>query len=411
MNTTLTTPESLLTQLSTDQAGYGDQYTDRLFEESTLAELAEAVDSIYGSHTIIGAQEIIEFRELTADIIKPDSPPRLMVTIGGCVGKMAVNEHLSNINNFSQIVNRAHTKISKKLGIKALEPIQIYRGLNFEKPRTKLKRKVKNKENDATIYEYCGPAINNAKPEPSERLPRPANLAGAHALTSKVIKQARSNQATHGIYFAREALVIPRLEAETRSDKTTDYNCSTEILWLGNRTRYEGSPQEEYLSTVENHIQVKIDATTTSEEIKRIANKLNPKNEPGKLGFILRLGVEKLSTLPEILGAVKEHAPGSLIITDPMHGNTYTDEQTGQKTRSLEDIKTEILAVFAECQLLELRVHGIHLEAINTNDKLECVDSRLYTPTHVSEVDPQLNIKQLEKILNLFFNLGYRQQW
>ena len=56
-------------------------------------------------------------------------------------------------------------------------------------------------------------------------------------------------------YTSHEALLLPYEQALTRRDSLTGdwYDCSAHMLWIGDRTRFEGSAHVEFLRGVGNH--------------------------------------------------------------------------------------------------------------------------------------------------------------
>jgi len=95
----------------------------------------------------------------------------------------------------------------------------------------------------------------------------------------------------------------------TRIDTTTGdwYDTSANMLWIGDRTRQPDGAHVEFVRGSCNPIGVKIGPGYVIDDIKRIAEKLNPDNEPGRLTMITRLGAEKiLSLLPTLLREMKK---------------------------------------------------------------------------------------------------------
>src|SRR3546814_4300815 len=60
-------------------------------------------------------------------------------------------------------------------------------------------------------------------------------------------------------YTSHEALLLPYEEALTRQDSLTGqwYDTSAHMLWIGDRTRFEGSAHVEYLRGIGNPIGMK----------------------------------------------------------------------------------------------------------------------------------------------------------
>lgn len=393
----------------TPPSSYGELYAGKLFSH-VPDELDEAIAEISNMEAPISLKEQEGLLEKTAKLVQPESEG-YMFTVGECVGQLAVEETVEMVVAHHLVVNDAtttHAEIDKTRSKKILDQsIIVHRATNYEKPRSKPRERV----NGIKVPSFMGPAINSE----DERTPQPNKLALATQTTAQILTKSRSRiRQIEGpfsdVYFAREGLVTPRLTAEMRGHEGTRYNGFSHVVWLGNRTRGEGNPQEEELAKLEStHIQIKIDQHTDAEEIDRLHKKFNPDNIDGKIGFILRVGVANLDKIQDIIEAIQKYSYGSLIISDPMHNNTYTDEETGQKTRCLEDIEMEMNAVIDACNRASsarperpIRCHGIHLEAGSLVNDTECVDDKMSHPTKVPELDPLLNMTQLTELLSKF---------
>ncbi len=207
------------------------------------------------------------------------------------------------------------------------------------------------------------------------------------------------NQTT--IYTSHEALLLEYEEAMARIDTTTGdwYDTSANMLWIGDRTRQTDGAHVEFLRGVRNPLGVKIGPGYVLDDIKRLAEKLNPKNEPGRLSLITRFGAKKIAALlPPLLHEM--HCEGFRIvwICDPMHGNTHGGPD-GRKTRRYEDIFMEIRQFWEVHRAEGTHVGGVHLEL--TGDAVtECTGgSRQLTEgdlqaNYQTTCDPRLNAEQ-----------------
>jgi 3-deoxy-7-phosphoheptulonate synthase len=126
---------------------------------------------------------------------------------------------------------------------------------------------------------------------------------------------------------------------------------------------------------------------------------LNPKREPGRLTFIHRFGVDKIGTgLPRLIRAVRDKDYPVLWICDPMHGNTRV-ASNGLKTRSFDEIESELSQAFDIHHSLGVPLGGVHIELTGEN-VTECTggvrrlsEADLAT-AYETEVDPRLNYEQ-----------------
>jgi 3-deoxy-7-phosphoheptulonate synthase len=128
-------------------------------------------------------------------------------------------------------------------------------------------------------------------------------------------------------------------------------------------------------------------------------DKLNPDRTPGRLTFIHRFGAKKIGAeLPKLIDLVRAEGGNILWICDPMHGNTTTTS-SGVKTRSFEDIRSEVEQAFDIHEAAGQKLGGAHVELTGEN-VTECVggargqsESDL-ARAYESEVDPRLNYEQ-----------------
>jgi len=207
------------------------------------------------------------------------------------------------------------------------------------------------------------------------------------------------NQAS--FYTSHEALLLGYEEALTRRDSTTGlwYDCSAHMLWIGDRTRQLDGAHVEFLRGVHNPVGMKVGPNHDIDEIKKIVERLNPANEPGRLTLITRFGADKIEKyLPKLVRDIKTAGFNVVWSCDPMHGNTYTAE-TKHKTRNFNDILQEIQCFF-EIHWAEGTVPGgIHFELTGDN-VTECtgggrnlVDQNL-PENYLTNCDPRLNAEQ-----------------
>lgn len=175
-------------------------------------------------------------------------------------------------------------------------------------------------------------------------------------------------------FTAHECLLLPYEQALTRMDSTTGrwYDCSAHMLWVGERTRQLDGAHLEFCRGVNNPLGVKISDKCTPEELITIINTMNPKNIPGRLTIIVRMGAEKLrKNLPGLIRAVQREGKSVLWISDPVHGNTRKTSN-GFKTRDFEKIRSELRAFFDVHDEMGSHPGGVHIE-MTGEDVTECV--------------------------------------
>ena len=175
-------------------------------------------------------------------------------------------------------------------------------------------------------------------------------------------------------YTSHEALLLGYEEALTRNDSMSGdwYDCSAHMLWIGERTRRLDGAHIEFLRGVENPLGCKLGPTATTEDAIKLCEILNPKQIPGRLTFITRMGASVIDNkLPELVGAVQDSDHPVVWACDPMHGNTYTAE-SGLKTRNFSDVVDETKKFFHIHRSIGTWAGGIHVELTGDN-VTECV--------------------------------------
>ena len=205
-------------------------------------------------------------------------------------------------------------------------------------------------------------------------------------------------------FTSHEALLLHYEQALTKAERQRGwYNLGTHMVWIGDRTRELSGAHVEYCRGIRNPVGVKVGNSMTPEELVELIGVLNPENEAGRLTLIHRFGAEKIrERLPALVDAVRSAGCRVLWSCDPMHGNTHAT-RSGLKTRSFDDIISEIIGAFRIHKELGRRLGGIHLE-LTGEDVTECTGgpgnltesdlSRDYRST----VDPRLNYEQSMEI-------------
>jgi len=202
-------------------------------------------------------------------------------------------------------------------------------------------------------------------------------------------------------FTSHEGLHLDYEQAQTRKvpRRTGWYNLSTHLPWIGNRTRGLGGAHVEYFRGIANPIGVKVGPSMTPEELLELAEVLNHHNEPGRLTLVHRFGADRIEKcLPPLIEAVLRSGRPVVWCCDPMHGNTMTT-QTGTKTRSFDDILSELDRAFDIHHRLGSILGGVHFELTGEN-VTECIggarglqEADLDRAYH-SDVDPRLNYEQ-----------------
>ena len=202
-------------------------------------------------------------------------------------------------------------------------------------------------------------------------------------------------------YTSHEALLLGYEQAMTRVDSTTGqwYDTSAHLVWIGERTRQPDGAHVEFCRGICNPIGLKAGPGIQPDELLRLCDLLNPKNDPGRLTVIVRMGHDKVEQgLPALVRAVAREGRKVVWTCDPMHGNTIKSA-SGFKTRPFERILAEVRAFFAVHKDEGSHPGGIHLE-MTGQDVTECTggaqaitDAALADRYH-TYCDPRLNAQQ-----------------
>src|ERR1700732_2113551 len=155
----------------------------------------------------------------------------------------------------------------------------------------------------------------------ADRLTETLDFMAACGLNSETTPQIRETE----FYTSHEALFLSFEEALTRVDSTTGdwYDCSAHLVWLGDRTRQGDGAHAAFLRGGKKPIGMKGGPTLDPADLLRLIDKLNPKNEPGRLTLITRMGADKVADkLPPLIRAVQREGRKVVWCIDPMHGNT-----------------------------------------------------------------------------------------
>jgi 3-deoxy-7-phosphoheptulonate synthase len=217
---------------------------------------------------------------------------------------------------------------------------------------------------------------------------------------------------TTSFYTSHEALLLAYEQALTRRDEAMGSGeyvaTSGHMLWIGDRTRQHDHAHVEYCRGVVNPIGLKCGPSLEPDDLLRLIDILNPKDEAGRLTLICRFGAGQIEKhLPGLIRAVKKAGRTVVWSCDPMHGNTIT-AATGYKTRPFDDVVTEVDRFFAIHRAEGTYPGGVHLEMTGQN-VTECLGGA----TKITEADlerqydtgcdPRLNAGQA---LELAFHLA-----
>ncbi|HEY9080110.1 class II 3-deoxy-7-phosphoheptulonate synthase [Magnetovibrio sp.] len=231
----------------------------------------------------------------------------------------------------------------------------------------------------------------------SVRIQEALEFMAACGMTAETTKQIRETS----FFTSHEALLLNYEQAMTRVDSLSGdwYDTSAHMLWIGERTRQLDGAHVEFLKGIHNPVGCKVGPTIEPDELIRLIDALNPKNEPGRLTLITRMGSDHIGTvLPGLIRAVKREGRHVVWSCDPMHANTVKSS-VGYKTRHVDAILQEVRAFFEVHKAEGSHAGGVHFE-MTGQDVTECVgggqeigESDLSERYH-THCDPRLNATQ-----------------
>jgi 3-deoxy-7-phosphoheptulonate synthase len=233
--------------------------------------------------------------------------------------------------------------------------------------------------------------------ETADRIGEALDFMAACGIDPETVPQL----AQTSFYTSHEALLLPYEEAMTRQDSLTGdwYDTSAHFLWIGDRTRFEGSAHVEFLRGIGNPIGVKCGPTLEPDVLLRLLDTLNPGRIPGRMTLITRYGHDKIeAAFPKLLRAVMREGHPVVWSCDPMHGNVVK-AANGYKTRPFERILAEVRGFFAVHRAEGTHAGGIHAEMTGQN-VTECtggavdVTEQTLADRYHTHCDPRLNAGQ-----------------
>ena len=202
-------------------------------------------------------------------------------------------------------------------------------------------------------------------------------------------------------FTSHEGLNLLYESAQTRRVPRRDgwYNLTTHLPWIGERTRALDGAHVEYFRGIANPVGVKVGPSTTPADLLALIDRLNPRDEPGRMVVIHRMGAARIAqALPALLHVVRHARRKVLWVCDPMHGNGVTTRH-GVKTRDFNDILGELRQAFDLHEREGTVLGGVHFE-LTGEDVTECVGGAAgiteddLTGNYSSLCDPRLNYQQ-----------------
>ncbi len=231
----------------------------------------------------------------------------------------------------------------------------------------------------------------------ADRIGEALDFMAACGLSPETVPQLKGTS----FFTSHEALLLGYEQAMTRQDSLTGdwYDTSAHMLWIGDRTRFEGSAHVEFLRGVGNPLGLKCGPSLEADDLLRLIDTLNPGNVPGRLTLITRFGHDKVEAhLPGLIRAVEREGRRVIWSCDPMHGNTVK-AAGGLKTRPFDRILAEVRGFFAVHRAEGTHAGGIHVE-MTGQDVTECTGGAIaitdegLADRYQTQCDPRLNASQ-----------------
>ena len=231
----------------------------------------------------------------------------------------------------------------------------------------------------------------------ADRITEALEFMAACGLTAETVPQLQGVD----FYTSHEALLLPYEEALTREDSVQGgwYDTSAHMLWIGDRTRQLDHAHIEFMRGIANPIGLKCGPSLDIDGLLKLIDKLDPKNEAGRLTLIGRFGSDKIGKhLPDLVRAIAREGRNVVWSCDPMHGNGITSS-TGHKTRPFDRILSEVRSFFEIHRAEGTWAGGVHLEMTGKN-VTECLGGAVaIQEEHLGQqydtaCDPRLNAAQ-----------------
>jgi 3-deoxy-7-phosphoheptulonate synthase len=217
------------------------------------------------------------------------------------------------------------------------------------------------------------------------------NVLGVRAGETDRIDFFTCHEALHLGYEAAQTRRVPR--------RPGYFNLMTHFPWVGLRTNSPCGAHIEYVRGIENPVGIKVGGGVARDQVERWLDLLDPDRQPGRLSLIHRFGAGRVGQeLPPLIEHVRAAGGQVVWICDPMHGNTQMTS-AGVKTRSFEDIYSEVEQAFDIHARMGQHLGGAHIELTGEN-VTECIGGARgpseedLARAYESEVDPRLNYEQ-----------------
>lgn len=335
--------------------------------------------------------------ELRRELANLDAGGGLILQLGDCVENIDGDVNARTRNSIAFLTHfRSHLRTRTGRHVVGVGRLAG----QYAKPRSQDYEVV----GGVTLPSYRGPIVNSPQPTAQARRPLPSRIAQAHAAArtshAAIFDYHRATANLDPIWTSHEMLLLDYELRFLRRTEAGHHLGTAHWPWIGARTRQLDGAHVAIAATLHNPVSVKIGPDTSPEEAAELAATLNPRDEPGRLTFIARMGHTAIERLRPVVRAVHRRVEHVHWISDPMHGNTVTGSY-GFKTRHVEHVVAELTDFQRIVTDAGRRPAGLHLEA-TPEDVHECTE-RGHEPRDPARyrtlLDPRLNPEQTARVL------------
>ncbi|MCP2330927.1 3-deoxy-7-phosphoheptulonate synthase [Actinoalloteichus caeruleus] len=277
-------------------------------------------------------------------------------------------------------------------------------GGQFAKPRSRSEEVV----DGVPLPPFRGHLVNSEIADARARRPDPRRMLTGYRLAASAHRRLAAHRASRpdgwGPWSSHEALVLDYESAFLRPDDTGELVLgSTHFPWVGERTRQLDHGQVRLVASAGNPVACKLGPGATGEDVVRLCEVLNPDRTPGRLTFVVRMGVPAItSALPPLLRAVRAVHHPVVWVSDPMHANTVA-APGGRKTRFLTAMVEEVGWFTRIVRDHGEHAGGLHLE-VAAEEVTECVggpvpDVEALDARYETLCDPRLSPAQAAELV------------
>lgn len=317
-----------------------------------------------------------EVEELLGELQKVASHERFLLQAGDCVERF-------DESTVSAVSKKAQVLLDMAVALKRDVLIVGRIGGQYAKPRSQPTEIIEGKE----VPIFRGEMINGFGREEREADPERLLEAYHHSLSTLTCLKRYPK-----FFTSHEGLLLNYEAALTRKIGGKYYNLSTHMPWIGHRTRHPYEAHVHYFSKIQNPIGIKVGPPLNLIELSQTIQRLNPKNLPGKITLITRLGAQNVKRLlPPLIEAMREQKFSLIWSCDPMHGNDI--QQENRKVRQLGAILEELYETVTILRAFDLQLGGLHCEVAG-EEVAECLDERALLGPFKSYCDPRLSYTQ-----------------